>query len=72
VNLGGGSVMVWGAISVQGRTELVSLRGARLTAVRYITGILDPQVIPYGPFIGTNFVYMHDNARPHIARIVQE
>jgi hypothetical protein len=64
--------MVWGAISVQGRTELVSLRGARLTAVRYITGILDPQVIPYGPFIGTNFVYMHDNARPHIARIVQE
>jgi transposase len=46
VNCGGGSVMVWGAISVQGRTELVSLRGALMTAVRYITDILDPHVIP--------------------------
>jgi transposase len=73
VNYGGGSVMVWGAISVQGRTELVSLRGARMmTAVRYITDILDPHVIPYSPFIGPNFVNMHDNARPHTARIVQE
>jgi hypothetical protein len=72
VDYGGGSVMVWGAISVQVRTELVSLRGARLTDVRYITGILDPQVIPYGPFIGTNFVYMHDNTRPHVARVIQE
>jgi hypothetical protein len=64
--------MVWSAISVQGRTELVCLRGARMTAVRYITDILDPHVIPYGLFIGQNFVYMHDNARPHTVRIVQE
>jgi hypothetical protein len=60
--------MVWGAISVEGRTELVSLRGARMTAVRYITDILDPHVIPYAPFIGPDFVYMHHDARPHIAR----
>jgi hypothetical protein len=72
VNFGGGSVMVWGAISMQGRTELVSLYGARMTTVRYITDILDSHVILYGPFIGPDFVYMHDNARPHIARIVQE
>jgi hypothetical protein len=72
LNYGGGSVMVWSAISVQGRTELVSLRGARMKAARYITDILDPHVIPYDPFIGQNFVYMHDNARPHTARIVQE
>jgi hypothetical protein len=39
VNYGGGSVMVWDAISVQGRIELVSLCGARMTAVRYITDI---------------------------------
>lgn len=72
VQFGGGSVMVWGAISVEGRTELVTLPGARMTAARYITDILDPHVIPYGPFIGPDFVYMHDNARPHIARIVQD
>jgi hypothetical protein len=61
--------MVWDAISVQGlqgRIELVSLCGARMTAVRYITDILDPHVMPYGPFIGPNFVYMHNNARPHL------
>ncbi|RZC36418.1 HTH Tnp Tc3 2 and/or DDE 3 domain containing protein [Asbolus verrucosus] len=72
VNFGGGSVMVWSAISVEGRTELESLRGACMTAVCYITDILGPYVIPYGPFIGPDFVYMHDNARPHIDHIFQE
>ena len=71
VQFGGGSIMVWAGISLQGRTDLVPLPGARLVAVRYITDILEPHVIPYGPFIGPNFVYMHDNARPHIARVVQ-
>ncbi|RZC32914.1 HTH Tnp Tc3 2 domain containing protein [Asbolus verrucosus] len=55
VNFDRSSVMVWSAISVEGRTELESLRGARMTTVRYITDILDPHVIPYGPFIGSDF-----------------
>jgi hypothetical protein len=37
--------MIWGAISMQGHTELVSLGGGRMTAVSYITDILDPHVI---------------------------
>jgi ribosomal 50S subunit-associated protein YjgA (DUF615 family) len=27
--------------------------------------------VPYGPFIGNNFIFMDDNAHPHIAQIVQ-
>jgi transposase len=71
-SFGGGSVMVWGGISFQGRTELVPINEGRMTAHRYITDILEPHVIPYGPFIGDNFLLMHDNARPHVARIVSE
>ncbi|XP_030745248.1 uncharacterized protein LOC115874281 [Sitophilus oryzae] len=45
---------------------------SRMTTDRYITDILESHVVPYGPFIGENFVLMHDNVRPHTARIVQE
>lgn len=62
--------MVWGAVSLDGLTELVALRGACLMAVRYITDILEPHIIPYGPLIDPNFPYMHDDTRPHIARVV--
>lgn len=72
VSYGGGSVMVWGGISLEARTELVIIQGGRLTADRYITDILEPHVIPYAPFIGQEFLFMHDNARPHVARVVQD
>lgn len=72
VSYGGGSVMVWGGISLMARTELVVLQGGRLTADRYITDILEPHVVPYAPFIGEEMLLMHDNARPHVARIVQD
>ena len=72
VSFGGGSVMVWGGISLDGRTELVIVDGGRVTAHRYITEILDPHVIPYAPFVGENFMLMHDNARPHVAIVVQQ
>lgn len=71
VSYGGGSVMVWGGISLEGRTDLVLLNDGRLTAHRYITDILEPHVVPFAPFIGDDFMLMHDNARPHIARVVQ-
>lgn len=71
-SFGGGSTMVWGGISYHGRTELVVVNQGRMTADRYIRDILEPHVIPYGPFIGDNFIFMQDNARPHTARIVNE
>lgn len=63
-NFGGGSVMVWGGISVNGRTDLHVFRGGTVTAVRYIQEILEPIVRPYAGAVGDNFILMHDNARP--------
>lgn len=72
VQFGGGGVMVWGGISLDARTELVSLRGGNLNADRYIRECLEPHVVPYMPFIGENFLLMQDNARPHIARMTRQ
>lgn len=72
VSYGGGSVMVWGGITLTARTALVIIDGGSLTAHRYITEILEPHVMPFAPFIGPDFVFMHDNARPHTARVVRD
>lgn len=69
---GGGSVMVWGGISMGARTELQVIENGSLTAVRYVTEILEQVVVPFAPFIGDGFVFMHDNARPHTAAVVVE
>lgn len=72
VSYGGGSVMVWGGISFEARTNLVIMNGGGMTADRYIREVLEPHVVPFAPFIGDDFILMHDNARPHVARIVNE
>lgn len=72
VSFQGGSVMVWGGISYEARTELVFVDGGSLTAARYIEEVLLEHVVPYAPIIGEEFLLMHDNARPHAARIVNE
>lgn len=69
---GGPSVMVWGGISISGRTELVILNGGTITAQRYIEEVIRPHVIPYAQTIGAGFRLMHDNARPHTARATRE
>lgn len=76
---GGGSCMIWGAISMGARTDPVFIRrGNRLhergglTGARYIEEILAMHVVPYVDYIGDEFIFMHDNARPHTARIVQD
>lgn len=72
VSFDGGSIMVWGGISSDARTELVIVDN-RLTAVRYIEEILQEHVVPYSGFIGHDqFILMHDNARPHVANCVEE
>jgi hypothetical protein len=41
-------------------TELVVLVRRNLNAHRYSTNILEPVVVPYAPFVGQDFIYMHD------------
>lgn len=67
----GGSVMVWGGISLTARTDLVVIQNGTVTAERYILEILEQHVVPFAPYIGENFLLMQDNARPHVAQIVR-
>lgn len=70
VSFGGGSIMLWGGISWEGRTELVEVN-LRMNADLYIRDILEEHVVPYAGFIGYDrFVLMHDNARAHAAEPV--
>lgn len=64
--------MVWAEISSEARTELHVVPRGSVTAYRYINEILQGYVVPCAPFIGDNFILMHDNARPPLARIVIE
>ena len=64
---GGGCVMVWGGIMDRRKTNLIVVQGS-LNAQGYINQILQPEAVPFlqkhGPAI-----LMHDDARPHGARI---
>ncbi|GFS99050.1 transposable element Tcb2 transposase [Trichonephila clavipes] len=72
VKHGGGSLMVWGAISWRGLGPLVTLH-SKVKAAHYVN-ILGDQV---HPFVQTSFpgecpLYQDDNAPIHTAKIVQE
>ena len=67
---GGGSVMFWAGISGRtGKTDLVQIDG-NLNHERYLDEIIVPHVLPVAERIGQDFVFQHDNARPHIANNV--
>lgn len=68
---GGPSVMIWGGISLYGKTELVILNEGTVTASSYIKQVIRPHVTPFSQRVGNNFVFMHDNARAHTARLTQ-
>ena len=57
--------------SLDGRTELVIIHG-NLTGRRYVEDILRPHVIPYAGAIGSDFIMVDDNARPHRAGVVDD
>ena len=66
---GGGSIMVWGGITGNARTPLVVING-NLTGARYRDEILQAHVVP---FVRQHAVTLqHDNARPHVARVVTD
>jgi hypothetical protein len=60
---GGGLVMVWGGISVDGRTELVVVP-QRHNAQIYVETILQKHV-PFANNFGNDFILQQDNCRVH-------
>jgi hypothetical protein len=71
VSHGGGFVMVWGGISSAAHTDIVIVDRGRMTACRYITEVVETYAVRFASFIGDDFLLMDDNARSHIARVVQ-
>lgn len=68
---GCGSVMVWGGVSLDERTDLVVVPG-RLCAQAYIDNVLEDHVLPAAYGVGPDFLLMQDNARPHSAAITSD
>ena len=66
---GGGDVMVWGGIMGRRKTNLIVAQG-NLNAQGYINQILQPEAFPF--LQGHGPAMMHDNARPHVARICRQ
>ena len=69
---GGGSVMVWGGISLEGHTDLHVLNRGNLTGARHKDEILRPIVRPYAGAVGPGFLLVHNNAWPHVVRVCQQ
>ncbi|GFU74443.1 transposable element Tcb2 transposase [Trichonephila clavipes] len=67
-----GEVLVYGVISIDGRTDLYIIRDGPLTAHRYSDEILRHIVVPYDAAIGDDFILMDDNCRPHRANLVED
>jgi transposase len=66
---GGGSVMMWEAISNDSKTELVHVPG-NLTAVRYRDEILQPYLMHV--IDRQRELFQQDNATPHTARLAMD
>ncbi|GFX89197.1 transposable element Tcb2 transposase [Trichonephila clavipes] len=67
-----GGVLVYGGISIDGRTDLYIIRDEPLTARRYREEILRPIVVPYAATIRDDFILMDNNCRPHRANLVED
>ncbi|GFW27220.1 transposable element Tcb1 transposase [Trichonephila clavipes] len=72
VRFGGRGVLVYGGISIDGRTDPYIIRDGPLTARRYRDEILRPTVVPYAAAIGDDFILMDNNSRPHHANLVED
>ena len=68
-SFGGCSIMMWAAVSNDGKTDLVHVPG-NLTAVRYNDEILEPYLMHI--IDRQRELYQQDNARPHTARVTMD
>lgn len=69
---GGGSISLWGGISVNHEIPLVVLGNNMMTAQRYLNDVLRSILLPLSQEIGDSLIYVDDNARPHRARVVND
>ncbi|GBM62442.1 Transposable element Tcb2 transposase [Araneus ventricosus] len=69
---GGGGLMVWAGIMLDGRTPLHVFERGSVTGVRYRDEILEPYVRLFRGAVGPEFILIDDNARPHRALLVDE
>ncbi|GBN58365.1 Transposable element Tc1 transposase [Araneus ventricosus] len=69
---GGGGLMAWAGIMLDGRTPLHVFERGTVTGVRYRDVILEPYVRLFRGAVGLEFILMDDNARPHRALLVDE
>ncbi|GFX60127.1 transposable element Tcb2 transposase [Trichonephila clavipes] len=61
VRFDGGAVLLYGGISIDGRTYLYIIRDGPLTAPQHRDEILRPIVVPYAAAIGDDFILMDDD-----------
>ncbi|GBN00253.1 hypothetical protein AVEN_69421-1 [Araneus ventricosus] len=65
-----GGLLVWAGIATNGRTDLYMFSGSSVTAVRYRNEILQTLVRSFIAAMGTDSIFMDDNALPLRARLV--
>lgn len=69
-NFGGGSLMVWAAFSMHGKTPLVKIT-TRMNSQKYIE-MLDDVLIPYtDDYMSGDFIYQQDNAAIHVSKLAK-
>ena len=67
----GGSVMVWGGIMGNRKTDLVVVQ-CNINAQRYVADLLNAYALPFIRQLGPGVTLMQDNARPHVARVTTQ
>ncbi|GBN23717.1 hypothetical protein AVEN_215682-1 [Araneus ventricosus] len=67
----GGGLLVSAGIATNGRNDLYVFVRGYVTAVGYRDEILHPLVRPFTAAVGTDAIFMNNNARPHRAQLVR-